>query len=80
MDYYALVKDCLKEKPAAQRQLYEHFARTMLSVCYRYTKSITDAEDILQDGFVKVFRHLHTYKNEGEFGGWKKKKKVRRGE
>ena len=66
MDYNRLVKDCLRSIPAAQKQLYDHFAEQMLGVCYRYTKSITDAEDILQDGFVKVFRHLHTYKNEGE--------------
>lgn len=70
MDYNRLVKDCLRSVPAAQKQLYDHFAEQMLGVCYRYTKSITDAEDILQDGFVKVFRHLHTYKNEGELGGW----------
>jgi RNA polymerase sigma factor (sigma-70 family) len=70
MDYNRLVKDCLRSVPAAQKQLYDHFAEQMLGVCYRYTKSITDAEDILQDGFVKVFRHLYTYKNEGELGGW----------
>jgi RNA polymerase sigma-70 factor (ECF subfamily) len=56
MDYYRLVKDCLKEKPAAQKELYEHFAGPMLGICYRYTKSITDAEDVLQEGFIKVFR------------------------
>ncbi len=70
MDYYRLVKDCLKEKPAAQRQLYEHFAGSMLGVCYRYTKSMVDAEDVLQDGFVKVFKNLHQYKFEGELGAW----------
>ena len=70
MDYNRLVKECLRSMPAAQKQLYDHFAEQMLGVCYRYTKSITDAEDILQDGFVKVFRYLHTYKNEGEFGAW----------
>jgi RNA polymerase sigma-70 factor (ECF subfamily) len=70
MDYHLLVKDCLKSKPAAQRQLYEHFCRTMLSVCYRYTKSMADAEDVLQEGFVKVFLNLHQYKFQGELGGW----------
>jgi RNA polymerase sigma factor (sigma-70 family) len=70
MDHYVLVKDCLKGKPAAQKQLYEHFARTMLSVCYRYTKSIADAEDVLQEGFVKVFLNLHQYKFQGELGAW----------
>ena len=70
MDHYVLVKDCLKGKPAAQKQLYDLFARPMLSVCYRYTKSMTDAEDVLQEGFVKVFLNLHQYKFEGELGGW----------
>ena len=70
MDTQKLVKDCIRQIPAAQRQLYDHFAETMLGVCYRYTKSVDDAEDVLQDGFVKVFRNLGQYKYEGELGGW----------
>ena len=70
MDNYSLVKDCLKGKPAAQKQLYEQFAAPMLSICYRYTKSMADAEDVLQEGFVKVFFHLEQFKNQGELGGW----------
>jgi len=70
MDYYKLVKDCIKGKPNAQRQLYELFADTMLGVCYRYTKSIKDAEDVLQEGFVKVFLNLKQYRHEGELGAW----------
>ena len=73
MDTQKLVKDCIREIPAAQRQLYDHFAETMLGVCYRYTKSMDDAEDVLQDGFVKVFRNLGQYKYEGELGGMDKK-------
>lgn len=70
MDHVQLVKDCLKEKPAAQKALYEQFAGPMLGICYRYTKSMADAEDVLQEGFIKVFRNLHQYKFEGELGGW----------
>ncbi len=70
MDEQMLVRDCLKLKPEAQRMLYEHFAPVMLGVCYRYTKSITDAEDVLQDGFVKVYKHLSQFKSEGELGAW----------
>lgn len=70
MDYHTLVKDCLKGRAAAQKQLYEHFASPMMNVCYRYTKSVADAEDVLQEGFVKVFFNLHQYRFEGEFGGW----------
>lgn len=70
MDERQLVKDCLRQKPEAQRQLYEQFAKTMLGICYRYTKSLRDAEDVLQDGFVKVFLGLKQYKFEGELGAW----------
>jgi RNA polymerase sigma-70 factor (ECF subfamily) len=70
MDYNRLVRDCLRNKPAAQKELYQHFAEIMLGVCYRYTKSVNDAEDVLQEGFIKVFRSLHQYKNEGELGAW----------
>ncbi len=70
MDERELVKDCLREKLSAQRQLYELFAPPMLGVCYRYTKSMADAEDVLQEGFIKVFRHLQQYKREGELGAW----------
>lgn len=70
MDHYGLVKECLRGKAAAQKQLYQLFAGNMLSICYRYTKSMADAEDVLQEGFVKVFLNLHQYKFEGELGGW----------
>jgi RNA polymerase sigma factor (sigma-70 family) len=70
MDHYKLVKDCLKANQAAQRQLYELFAETMLGVCYRYTKSLKDAEDVMQEGFVKVFLNLKQYRKEGELGAW----------
>ncbi|HEY2720594.1 MAG TPA: sigma-70 family RNA polymerase sigma factor [Chitinophagaceae bacterium] len=70
MDYHKLVKDCLKGKSEAQRQLYEHFAETMLGVCYRYTKSLRDAEDVLQEGFIKVFFNLKQFRSEGELGAW----------
>ena len=70
MDHQRLVKECLKGKPQAQRELYEHFAEIMLGVCYRYTRSMRDAEDILQEGFIKVFHHLKQYKQEGELGAW----------
>jgi RNA polymerase sigma factor (sigma-70 family) len=70
MDNYRLVKECLKGSAAAQKQLYELFASPMLNICYRYTKSIADAEDVLQEGFVKVFLNLHKFRFEGELGGW----------
>lgn len=70
MDPHALVKDCLKGKPSAQRQLYELYAEQMLGVCYLYTKSMDDAEDVMQEGFMKVYLNLHQFKFEGELGAW----------
>ena len=70
MDHKELVKNCLKGKAEAQKDLYNHFAASMFGICYRYTKSTTDAEDVLQEGFVKVFRNLHHYRSEGELGAW----------
>ena len=57
-DYQQLIKDCLKGKASAQQQLYNLYAEQMLGICYRYTKSLADAEDVLQEGFVKVFKLL----------------------
>jgi len=70
MDHHQLVKDCLKGEAAAQKRLYELFASTMLGICYRYTKSVADAEDVLQEGFMLVFRNLHQFSFTGELGGW----------
>jgi len=70
MDAHRLVKDCLKGRPEAQRQLYDEFSEVMLGVCYRYTKSLMDAEDVMQEGFIKVFRNIGQFKFEGELGGW----------
>jgi RNA polymerase sigma factor (sigma-70 family) len=69
-DQYKLVKDCLKGRRDAQLELYNQYAGVMLAVCYRYTKSISDAEDVLQEGFIKVFTHLGQFKAEGELGAW----------
>jgi RNA polymerase sigma-70 factor (ECF subfamily) len=77
MDERQLVKDCLRGSPRAQRALYNTFAATMLGVCYRYTKSLTDAEDVLQEAFVRVFRNLHQYRFEGELGAWIRRVMVR---
>ena len=65
-----LIRKCLKGDVVAQKRLYTLHASLMLGVCYRYTKSLEDAEDVLQEGFIKVFRFLSQYTGEGELGGW----------
>jgi RNA polymerase sigma-70 factor (ECF subfamily) len=65
-----LVARCLRNQPAAQKQLYDAYAPQMLGICYRYTKNMDEASDVLQEGFVKVFRNLALWKQEGELGAW----------
>jgi len=65
-----VVAKCLKNQAAAQKQLYEAYAPQMLAICYRYTKSSMEASDVLQEGFVRVFKNLHQWKGDGEIGAW----------
>lgn len=53
-----------------QAALYERFASRMYGVCLRYTSDPEEAQDILQEGFIKVFRHLEKFRQEGSFEGW----------
>lgn len=70
MNIQALITECIKNKRSAQQQLYNAYADTMLTVCYRYTRNIHDAEDVLQIGFVKVFKNIAQFNNQGELGAW----------
>ena len=65
-----LIEKCLKGDQRAQQALFEKFAGKMMSVCMRYAGDLEKAQDVLQDGFVKVFIHLHKFKGEGSFEGW----------
>ena len=60
----------IKNNAAAQEELYQRFSPRMLGVCYRFAKNREDAEDMLQEGFIKVFTQLHQYRNEGALEGW----------
>ena len=60
----------IRQHAAAQEALYHRFSPRMLGVCYRYAKNKEDAEDMLQEGFIKVFIQLHQYRGEGALEGW----------
>jgi RNA polymerase sigma-70 factor (ECF subfamily) len=53
-----------------QRALYDKFASKMLGVCLRYSHDQEEAEDMLQEGFVKDFSHINDYRGDGSFEGW----------
>jgi RNA polymerase sigma factor (sigma-70 family) len=65
-----IIAGCLHNEPAAQRELYNRFSPRMLAVCYRFAQSREDAEDMLQEGFIKVFTQMNTFQNKGSFEGW----------
>ncbi|NMM49204.1 RNA polymerase sigma factor [Marinigracilibium pacificum] len=68
-----LIEACKKQDPRAQEQLYTKFAPGMYAVCLRYSKSTLEAEDILQEAFIKVFRKISTYKGDSSLGYWIKR-------
>lgn len=57
-------------EPKAQEMLYKQFSGKMLGVCLRYAADKMEAEDMLQNGFIKVFQKLGDYREQGSFEGW----------
>jgi RNA polymerase sigma-70 factor (ECF subfamily) len=66
----AILHGCLQNDSTAQRELYSRYSPKMLSVCYRFAHNREDAEDMLQEGFIKVFSQIHTFQSKGAFEGW----------
>lgn len=69
-DEAQLIAGCLAENRSAQKELYEKHYGKMMGVCLRYSNNSEDAKDILNEGFVKVFRYLHRYKVGTSLEGW----------
>ncbi|GAB4415001.1 MAG: RNA polymerase sigma factor [Bacteroidia bacterium] len=68
-----LVERCLSGDPQAQRALYHRYLRAMYRVALRITGDEMEAEDVLQEAFVRAFRNLHSYKGDATFGAWLKR-------
>ncbi len=66
----SLIKKAIDNKREAQQELFALYSPKMLGVCRQYVKDIHHAEDLLLQGFLKVFTNLHTFKHEGSFEGW----------
>ena len=65
-----MLHGCLNNNASAQEALYTRFSPRMLGVCYRFARSREDAEDMLQEGFIKVFTLIHQFRGEGALEGW----------
>ncbi len=69
-DLTKIINDCASGDVRAQEKLYRTLAPKMYGVCLRFAKDRTEAEDNLQEGFVKVFTNIHKFRHEGSLEGW----------
>ena len=72
-DEQGILKGCREGRRSAQKQLYERFVSPMLAICLRYSRSRDEAEDLLQEGFLKIFQNINTFRNHGSLEGWLKR-------
>ncbi len=72
-----IITDCCRGKMAAQRLLFERYQSRLFSVCLRYARDRPEAQDMLQEAFLTIFRDLGQYKGQGSFDGWMHRVTVR---
>jgi RNA polymerase sigma factor (sigma-70 family) len=72
-DYDNLIKRCIAGERSAQSQLYNMYAPKMMGVCLRYGRNREEAEEILQEGFMRVFTYIKQFKGTGSLEGWIRK-------
>ncbi len=65
-----MIQGCLENLASAQEALYNRFSPRMLGVCYRFAKNREDAEDMMQEGFIKIFTQIHQFRSQGALEGW----------
>ncbi|MFZ1330342.1 MAG: RNA polymerase sigma factor [Chitinophagaceae bacterium] len=65
-----LLRGCMDGNRRMQEELYRRFSPRMYAVCLRYAGNAEEAEDILQEGFIKIFKKLDSFRSEGSFEGW----------
>lgn len=65
-----IIDGCVKGKKDAQDRLYKKFSGLIYGICLRYTKNKMEAQDVMQDVFVKIYNNIHTYHHDGSFEGW----------
>ena len=73
MDLNQLINDCKNNDRKAQEQLYRLYSPKLFSVCLKYSRNYTEAQDNLQDGFILIFNKIEQYSFKGSFEGWLKR-------
>jgi RNA polymerase sigma factor (sigma-70 family) len=65
-----LIDGCVRGEKASQDKLYKKFSSLLYGICLRYAKNRMEAQDVLQEVFVKIYGNIHTYHHDGSFEGW----------
>jgi RNA polymerase sigma factor (sigma-70 family) len=65
-----LIQGCIDKRESCQKLLFDRYSGKMMSVCTRYANDRHQAQDFLQEGFIKVFKYIAQYRFEGSFEGW----------
>lgn len=73
MNIDKLIRKCQKKELKAQKDLYELYNSKLFSLSLKYSKNYAEAQDNLQDAFIKIFENIHQYKHKGSFEGWMKR-------
>lgn len=73
MNEQQIIAGCVEQKREAKKHLYEKYARKMYGICLRYCSNTEAAEDLLQEGFIKIFTCIDSFKGNGSFEGWMKR-------
>jgi RNA polymerase sigma-70 factor (ECF subfamily) len=68
-----LIDGCIRGERKMQEEFYKVFAPSMFSICLRYANDYCQAEDMLQEGFIRAYANLQKFRNEGSFEGWMKR-------
>jgi RNA polymerase sigma-70 factor (ECF subfamily) len=68
-----LIQGCRDRQRSCQKQIYDLYAPKMLILCLRYCDNQQEAEEVLQDGFLQVFKYIYQFKGAGTFEGWTRK-------
>ena len=68
-----LINNCCQNDPSAQAKIYQLFAAKLFALCLKYSQNKEDAEDVLQDSFLMIFKKIKQYDHKGSFEGWIKR-------
>ena len=70
---HLLIQGCKRNDRDSQRLLYQHYYAYALSICVRYSRNMTEAKEVVNDGFMKVFGKIDQYNQDSPFKGWIRK-------